>query len=84
MSAGRLRVDPIACAGHGICAELLPEMITLDDWGYPMIDDRPVPDELLAHARRAVTACPAIALRLDRLATGGAAPVGRPPGRRPA
>ena len=39
----RLRVDPIACTGHGICAELLPEMIYLDDWGYPILSDRPVP-----------------------------------------
>jgi ferredoxin len=60
----RLTVDPIACTGHGACAELLPEWIRLDDWGYPMVDDAPLPDELLAHARRAVTACPTLALRL--------------------
>ncbi len=61
----RLSVDPIACTGHGACAELLPERIQLDDWGYPMLDDAPIPDELLAHARRAVAACPTLALRLD-------------------
>ena len=33
----RLRVNPIACSGHGVCAELLPELITLDEWGYPVI-----------------------------------------------
>jgi ferredoxin len=60
----RLTVDPIACTGHGACAELLPERIELDDWGYPMLADAPVPDELLAHARRAVAACPTLALRL--------------------
>lgn len=60
----RLRVDPIACTGHGACAELFPERIRLDDWGYPMIDDAPIPDELLGHARRAVAACPTLALRL--------------------
>jgi ferredoxin len=60
----RLTVNPIACTGHGACAELFPEWIRLDDWGYPMIDDTPVPDELLAHARRAVAACPTLALRL--------------------
>jgi ferredoxin len=59
----RLTVDPIACTGHGACAELFPEWITLDDWGYPMIDDAPIPDELLVHARRAVAACPTLALR---------------------
>ena len=37
----RLRVDPINCHAHGLCAELLPELITLDEWGYPIIDGRP-------------------------------------------
>ena len=62
----RLRVNPIACTAHGLCAELLPELIELDDWGYPIIADADVPDELLAHARRAVAVCPTLALLLDR------------------
>jgi ferredoxin len=57
-----LSVDPIACEGHGLCAELLPELITMDDWGYPMIDPRPVPPSLRGHVRRAVAACPTLAL----------------------
>ncbi len=57
----RLVVNPIACAGHGACAELYPERIALDDWGYPMIDHGPLQ---LVHARRAVAACPRLALRL--------------------
>jgi ferredoxin len=61
----RLRVNPIACDAHGLCAELLPEMIEADDWGYPIVDDRPIPPELLAHARRAVDACPTLALLLE-------------------
>ncbi len=60
----QLRVDPIGCTGHGICAELLPELIRLDDWGYPIIKNGPFPASLLDHARRAVTACPALALRI--------------------
>jgi ferredoxin len=60
----RLRVNPIACSGHGLCAELLPELITLDEWGYPLIADQPVPARLVKEARRAVTDCPALALRL--------------------
>jgi len=59
-----LRVNPIACSGHGMCAELLPELISLDEWGYPLIDNRPVPPGLWRQARRAVTDCPALALRL--------------------
>jgi ferredoxin len=61
----KLRVNPIACEAHGLCAELLPEWIALDDWGYPMIDDRPLPNELVEHARRAADACPTLALLLD-------------------
>jgi ferredoxin len=62
--AQRLVVDPIRCDGHGICAELFPEMIQLDDWGYPIIDSKPVPGQLTGHARRAVTSCPTLALKL--------------------
>jgi ferredoxin len=62
----RLRVNPIACEAHGMCAELLPEAITLDEWGYPIVDDRPLPPALLDHARRAAQACPTFALLLTR------------------
>jgi ferredoxin len=61
-----LHVDPIACTGHGLCAELFPEWIELDDWGYPIVDGGPVPADLLVHARRAADACPKLALRLAR------------------
>ena len=61
----RLRVNPIACEAHGLCAELLPEWIELDDWGYPIVDDRPLPAELIEHARRAANACPTLALILE-------------------
>jgi len=61
----RVRVNPIACEAHGMCAELLPERITLDEWGYPIIDDAPVSGVELEHARRAVQACPTFALLLD-------------------
>ena len=64
MSA-RLRVNPITCEAHGLCAELLPELIRLDDWGYPILDESEVPPDLLGLARRAVDACPTLALLLD-------------------
>ncbi len=47
-----LQIDRIRCDGHGLCAELLPEMIRLDDWGYPIIKDMAVPAHLTAHAQR--------------------------------
>ena len=59
----RLRVDPIACDGRGLCAELLPELITLDDWGFPIIGGE-VPRALRAEATEAVRLCPKLALRL--------------------
>jgi ferredoxin len=62
----RLRVNPIACEAHGMCAELLPEAISLDEWGYPIVDGRPLPADLLAHAERAAAACPTFALLLER------------------
>lgn len=59
-----LRLDPIACDGHGLCAELFPEGVHLDDWGFPIVAG-PVPPALEQHARRAVAACPKQALRLQ-------------------
>jgi ferredoxin len=62
-----LKVDWPQCQAHGLCHELLPELIALDEWGYPVILGE-VPRRLQAHAKRAVAACPTLALRL------GAAP----------
>ena len=64
--AEHLRVNPITCEAHGLCAELLPELIELDEWGYPILAPGPVPRELRGHARRAVEACPTLALLLER------------------
>jgi ferredoxin len=61
-----LKVNPIACQAHGMCIELLPELITPDPWGYPLIAPGPVPEELLGLARRAVNSCPTLALLLTR------------------
>ncbi|WP_406375546.1 ferredoxin [Streptomyces sp. NBC_00647] len=62
-----LAVDFAACDGHGLCAELLPELIGSDEWGYPVLRESAVPPDLLSHARRAVAACPVMALRLNRV-----------------
>jgi ferredoxin len=62
-----LRVNPILCDGVGYCAEIVPELIGLDDWGYPVVSPEPVDDpELLRLAARAVTQCPRVALVLTR------------------
>jgi ferredoxin len=59
-----IRVNPIACDGSGLCAELLPERVTLDDWGYPIVDPTPLTAEIEQHAERAVVACPMLAFLL--------------------
>ena len=61
-----LRVNPILCDAYGHCAELLPELIRLDEWGYPIVDASPIPDELAKDARRAVASCPRLALAIER------------------
>jgi len=63
-----LKVNPILCDAFGHCAELLPELIALDEWGYPIVDERPVPRALSGDARRAVSSCPRLALALERRA----------------
>ncbi len=62
-----LAVDRIKCDGRGLCAELLPELIRLDDWGYPIIASGPIPKHLVPLAQRAVEDCPVLALALRRV-----------------
>ena len=69
----RVEVNPIKCEAHGLCAELLPERISLDEWGYPVIGAAPIPASLEGLARRAVDACPTLALRLAAIGRAEAA-----------
>ncbi|GAB3269398.1 ferredoxin [Kineosporia babensis] len=75
----RLSVDWPACKGHGLCAELVPELVTLDEWGYPILADQAVTRGVQSHAQRAVASCPTLALLLveteatNRLVTPNAA-----------
>lgn len=61
----RLRVDWPACRGRGLCHEVLPELVGLDPWGYPVVHG-PVPEDLVGAAWEAVRVCPQLALRLER------------------
>ncbi|HSS61292.1 MAG TPA: ferredoxin [Candidatus Limnocylindrales bacterium] len=65
----QLVVDRIKCDGRGLCAELLPELIRLDDWGYPILTNGPLPAHLLPLAQRAVEDCPVLAIALRRMPT---------------
>ena len=61
-----LRVDPTACRAHGLCAEMLPDLVRLDEWGYPIIGPEPVVAGRERDVRAAVRAGPTLALRLRR------------------
>lgn len=66
--SSRLHIDWTRCDGRGLCIELLPLLLTRDDWGYPRSRDGSreprVPRHTLPDARRAVTRCPRLALSL--------------------
>ena len=68
MPLEQVAVDWTACRARGVCSELLPERIALDEWGYPLLDPAPVPGDLAAYARQAVSDCPTRALRLQAVA----------------
>ena len=65
-----LRVNPILCDSFGHCAELAPDLVHLDEWGYPIIRTEPTALSDLAtyeSARYAVRGCPRQALRIERI-----------------
>lgn len=69
-SAYELHLDGARCDGHGICVLRFPQRISLDEWGYAVIDARRINSSVdLARARRAVRACPANALELSQIAS---------------
>jgi ferredoxin len=69
MEVRRLRVNPTLCTGYGYCAEIVPELITVDDWGYPIVSPREIESpELLHLARKAVATCPRLALLIEESA----------------
>ena len=64
-------MDPVACDAFGFCAELLPERVTLDEWGYPVVDGAPIGSALMELATRAVAGCPRRAFHLEQVAGDG-------------
>ncbi len=61
----RLVVDWTLCRGHGLCVDILPDVVRLDSDGYPDQASMPVPAQLRQKALRAVRRCPALALRIQ-------------------
>lgn len=56
-----LAVDRTLCAGRGVCAELLPDRFTIDEFGYPIATRVPAD---AGEAKALISACPARALYL--------------------
>ncbi len=70
MTRYRLRVNPVACDAFGYCAELVPEIIVRDEWGYPVLGDGAIPPRLFELAQRAVRDCPRRALFIEKISAG--------------
>ncbi|WP_327418152.1 NADH-ubiquinone oxidoreductase-F iron-sulfur binding region domain-containing protein [Streptomyces sp. NBC_01233] len=64
-SPERLVVDWTLCKGHGLCVDILPDVVRLDADGFPAQASMPVPGRLRPKALRAVRRCPALALRIQ-------------------
>jgi ferredoxin len=64
----RFRVDWITCDGYGLCGDLVPDLIALDEWRYPIVLPGPIDPGRLHDAQRAVDCCPMKALRLEAAA----------------
>ncbi|HZG05854.1 MAG TPA: NADH-ubiquinone oxidoreductase-F iron-sulfur binding region domain-containing protein [Streptomyces sp.] len=64
-SPEKLVVDWTLCQGHGLCADIVPDVIRLGSDGYPAKAASPVPGHLRQQALRAVRRCPALALRIQ-------------------
>ena len=65
-----LVLDPIRCDGHGLCHLAAPDLIGLDEWGYPLLPGAGLRASISpsdrAAARAAVDSCPVLALHLER------------------
>ncbi|GAA3371453.1 NADH-quinone oxidoreductase subunit NuoF family protein [Streptomyces sannanensis] len=65
-SGRRLAVDWTLCQGHGLCADIAPELIGMGSDGYPAPAEVMVPVHLQGRAELAVRRCPALALRMEQ------------------
>ena len=55
----KIKINKQNCVGHARCNAVAPELYTLDEeTGYTDIDEKEVPPELEALARRGARACP--------------------------
>ena len=78
----KLKIDWIACNGYGVCEAAAPDLVVLDDWGYPILPDGPVPPDLVGQAKKAINDCPMLALAWENKASLTSGRLGRLRGRR--
>lgn len=62
--ARELRIDWIRCDGYGLCGDLAPDVIELDEWRYPIIAEAGIPPGKLNDVKRAADCCPMKALSI--------------------
>ncbi|MGV9949839.1 ferredoxin [Rhodococcus aetherivorans] len=61
----KVSVDPGLCQGHGRCYTLVPRVFEDDADGYAQVKIEEISDpQLQEDARRAVGACPEVAIRV--------------------
>ena len=61
----QLRVDWIRCDGYGLCGDLAPDVIELDEWRYPILRPGALEAWQVDEAQRAVDCCPMKALIVE-------------------
>lgn len=60
----KIILDRPRCEGHGLCEEVAPKLMHLDDDGELVLDVVDVNDEQIDAAKAAVRVCPVAALKL--------------------
>lgn len=65
-----LVLNPILCNGRGLCHDAAPDLIELDEWGFPLLPGGGLRADVtradLKAAESATHACPVLALHIER------------------
>jgi ferredoxin len=65
-----LLLNPTICDGRGLCHHAAPDLIELDEWGYPLLPGGGLRADLakshVKAAEEATHACPVLALHIQR------------------
>jgi ferredoxin len=54
----KVSLDEDSCRGHGVCTTICPEVFSLNDDGYSVVEQPEVPAGLEDPVRRAAASCP--------------------------